>query len=199
MPIPGIHNIYNCLLAISIAHEIGIEQTVISKAIASFKGVKQRFTYCGTLKGKNVAIFDDYGHHPKEIEHTLKIAKKTLSQGRLIVLFQPHRFSRTKHLWNDFIDTFNTSAVDYLMITDIHPASEHPIENVSGDKMAQQIKKKTQYLPFTSNFENIITHINGQIKENDLLLVLGAGKINKLQKAYSLGKTIAFQPLFLAY
>lgn len=182
MPMPGKHNIYNCLAAISMAQEIGLSLEQIKQAIASFMGVEQRFTYRGKLSNKNVEIFDDYGHHPKEIECTLKIAKQR-AKGRLIVLFQPHRFSRTKHLWNDFIHTFNQAEIDHLIITDIHPASEHPIQNISSDRLSQSIiSTKTEYLPLENNFDNMIAHLHKNIEPHDLLLILGAGKINAIAK-----------------
>lgn len=182
LPMPGIHNIYNCLGAISIAQEMNISITSIKKAIASFKGVSQRFTFCGTIPEKNIEVFDDYGHHPKEVEQTLKIAKNR-AKKRLVVLFQPHRFSRTKHLWNDFVDVFNNADIDHLIITDIHAASEHPLPNVTSDRLAKDIQKKqAKYLPFNPEFTDIISHINETMQKNDLLLVLGAGKVNQIVK-----------------
>ena len=182
MPIPGMHNVYNCLAAISLAHEMGISQDLITAAISSFKGVMQRFTFCGIISDKNIEIFDDYGHHPREIECTLKIAKNR-TKGRLIVLFQPHRYSRTKHLWDDFVTVFKTSDIDHLIITDIFPASEHPLLGISSDKLVQSINMEhVHHLSIEADFSNIIKHLHKNMQPNDLLLLLGAGKINKIAK-----------------
>jgi UDP-N-acetylmuramate--alanine ligase len=180
MPMPGKHNIYNCLGAISIAQEMNIPQDQIKRAIASFLGVDQRFSYRGIIAQKNVEIFEDYGHHPYEIECTLKIAKNR-AKNRLIVLFQPQRFSRTKHLWNEFVQVFQEAEIDSVIMTDIYPASEHPLPNISTERLVQEINRiETVYLPFQENFNLIIDYLEKTLKSEDLLLVLGAGKVNQI-------------------
>jgi UDP-N-acetylmuramate--alanine ligase len=182
MPMPGMHNIYNCLAAISLAREMAIPEEQIKQAIGSFKGVVQRFTFCGIISHNNVEVFDDYGHHPREIECTLQIAKNR-TRGRLIVLFQPHRYSRTKHLWNDFVSVFKQAPIDHLVITDIFPASEPALPAITSDRLVEDINMEhVYYFPQQPDFSQIVEHLNKNMQPNDLLLLLGAGKINKIAK-----------------
>lgn len=179
---PGRHNILNSLAAVAICLDIGVSFENISRALENFRGVDRRFTYKGLYK--NAEFFDDYGHHPTEIYHTLLVARKR-AKNKLIVVFQPHRFIRTHKLWQDFIDTFKNSSVDKLIITDVYPAGEAPIEGVTGQNMAQEInnsgaKFKTYYAGFNANFCDIKNILESEISENDLVLTLGAGKVNKL-------------------
>jgi len=120
---PGQHNILNSLAAIAVARELDIPFHIISEALENFGGIDRRFTFKGSYRGAE--IFDDYGHHPEEIRNTLLVAKKR-SKGRIVVIFQPHRYTRTEGLWDQFVEIFKKSSIDYLIITDIYPASEAP-------------------------------------------------------------------------
>ena len=178
----GRHNILNSLAAISVSFDLGICFETIAKAIASFKGIERRFFYKGLFQGAE--IFDDYGHHPQEIYNTLLIAKKR-TKNKLIVVFQPHRYTRTDKLWHDFITVFKESEIDHLIITDIYPASEAPILNVNSQNLVQamieqQSKFSITYAPYESNFNSIREVLESLATENDLVLLLGAGKVNKL-------------------
>ena len=184
LPMPGQHNVLNCLGALSIALEIGVEFNTASQAIASFKGVDRRFSFKGSYK--DAAIYDDYGHHPTEIFNTLKVAKNA-SSGKLIVIFQPQRYSRTQKLWNQFIEVFSKSSVDHLIITDIYPACENHIPGIESEKLVQAIKQTqtkclTSYISGESDFYQIKLELEKLINPNDLVLFLGAGKVNKLIK-----------------
>jgi len=142
--IPGIHNVRNCLAAIAVCREFDVSFAVISQALATFKGVERRFEFKGTIKGAE--IFDDYGHHPVEIKSTLLVAKKRANK-RLHVVFQPHRFTRTEKLWDDFVNVFADHQQDgypisTLYITDIYPASEAPIPGITSEKLVSVIKEK---------------------------------------------------------
>lgn len=177
---PGKHNIQNALGAIALVRELRIPFKTIAKAFTSFKGIERRFSFRGTFLGAE--IFDDYGHHPNEIKHTLLVARKR-TKNKLTVIFQPHRFTRTHKLWDDFIQTFISSAIDHLIITDIYPASEQPITNVTSQLLVKDLQSRNpnftvQYVPF--NFEILKTKISATTKPDDLILLLGAGKINKL-------------------
>ncbi len=179
---PGKHNILNSLAATAICLDVGVNFETVSKALSDFKGVDRRFTFKGNYK--NAEFFDDYGHHPTEIFHTLLVARKR-SKGKLIVVFQPHRYIRTHRLWQDFINTFANSAVDKLIITDIYSAGEAPIDGITGENLAREInnnqtKFKTYYAGFNADFNNIKNILESEISENDLVLTLGAGKVNKL-------------------
>lgn len=179
---PGKHNVLNALAAIALCSELELPLESIAHGLKSFNGVDRRFTYRGRYKGAE--IFDDYGHHPKEIECTLATARKR-AQNRLTVVFQPHRYTRTHRLWQTFIETFLQSEIDHLIITDIYAASETPIPGITGKQLAQTIKTynprfTVTYAPFESDFYSIAQSVDQNIAQNDLLLLLGAGKITRL-------------------
>lgn len=178
----GEHNVSNCLGAITIALDLGISFSTIQQALTTFKGVDRRFCYRGLYK--NAELFDDYGHHPEEIHKTLIVAQRR-AHNKLTVLFQPHRYTRTYHLWNHFIDTFVNSNIDHLIITDIYAASESPIESVTSQRLVQAIRDRNPaftvtYVPFDDDFNAIRKQLDDTIKPDDLILLQGAGKINVL-------------------
>jgi len=181
---PGKHNIQNCLAAIAVALDLEIPFKTISQAIQNFRGIERRFCYKGTYMGAE--IFDDYGHHPKEIENTLIVAKRR-TKGKLTVVFQPHRYTRTDKLWEQFVDTFIESDIDQLIVTDIYPASEPPIPGITSKNLVQSILQKkpffpVAYAPYDENFTSVNRLLRNSIKANDLILSLGAGKITDLSK-----------------
>lgn len=182
MPMPGKHNALNALAAIAFALDLSIPFTTISKALESFAGVDRRFSFRGSFQG--ASLFDDYGHHPKEIEVTLEVARQRTS-GKLFVVFQPHRYTRTYHLWNDFIRTFLTGTVDHLLITDIYPASEQPIESVTSKRLVQELKAQdpqfnVHYMEYEPSFADISKYLKVHAQTDDLILFLGAGVVHKL-------------------
>jgi len=179
---PGHHNVLNALAAITLALDLDISFEQISTALAFFKGIERRFSYKGSFKG--VEIFDDYGHHPKEIFNALTVARKRAKKG-LTVVFQPHRFTRTHKLWDHFVNLFATSLIDHLIITDIYPASEPAIKGVTSARLAQAIKQKNPhisvtYAPYEPSFDSIKSKLIPLLQSDDLLLLLGAGKVNNL-------------------
>jgi UDP-N-acetylmuramate--alanine ligase len=151
--------------------------------------VDRRFSYRGTFC--DAEIFDDYGHHPIEIMNTLAIARNR-SKNKLVVVFQPHRYIRTHKLWDQFIDILSTNTIDNLIITDIYPAGEAPIEGVTSKNMYEALRTRNPeqaitYIPFDKNFTDMPEYLERTLTPNDLLLVLGAGNINKLaQKLVSI-------------
>ncbi len=181
LTMPGRHNVLNALAAIAVALDLEIPFETIAQALKNFKGVERRFSFKGTYKGAE--LFDDYGHHPTEIFNTLLVARRRAS-NRLIVLFQPHRFTRTHKLWQDFVDLFAHSQIDHLIITDIYPASEAPIENVTSLLLVQALKQKqpacnVTYVPYEPTLAAVKTSIDPILQDGDLVLLLGAGRINK--------------------
>ena len=181
---PGKHNVQNCLAAIALALDLNIPFATIVQAVKTFKGIERRFSYNGLFRGAE--IFDDYGHHPKEILNTLKVARNR-AKKKLTVIFQPHRYSRTHKLWDDFVDVFASGGVDNLIITDIYPASEAPIENITSKRLVSAIARKNPqcnvtYIPFENHFQKITASLEAVVDQNDLILLLGAGKINRLGK-----------------
>jgi len=184
LPMPSIYNVTNAVGAITTALELKIPWKLIVEALESFQGVDRRFSYKGTIANGSVDIFDDYGHHPTEIYHSLITARRK-TKNNLIVVFQPQRYTRTFHLWNEFVETFANSDITHLIITDIYPASEQPIEQITGKNLADEIQQKAPgisvyYIPFDKNLEEIEKATRRLIKNNDLILLLGAGKINNL-------------------
>ncbi len=175
----GEHNISNSLAVIGLGMELGIDLGCIRRTLEGYKGARRRLET--KFKSDKYLVIDDYAHHPSEIKATLA-AIANLKAGRSIVIFQPHRYSRTQLLLNDFAKSFDQS--DYLIITDIYAASEQPIEGVAAQKLMEKIKehaknKEVLYLPK----ENILEHILGIIRENDLVITLGAGDIVKVSDA----------------
>jgi UDP-N-acetylmuramate--alanine ligase len=180
LPVAGIHNVYNTLGAIAALHAVGIPLDTIKKSIASFKGVKRRFTFHGTYK--EAMLYDDYGHHPKEIESVIHVARGKAT-NKLTVVFQPHRYSRTEKLWDDFLSTLNNHAIDTLIITDIYSAGEPSITNITSYRLVQELKTinpeiNAYYAPYTDTFDAIIDTLNQSLNPQDLVLFLGAGKMN---------------------
>jgi UDP-N-acetylmuramate--alanine ligase len=174
LPHPGRHNVQNALGAIGLSLEAGIPLPTIAGALARFGGVGRRFERKGERDG--VTVVDDYGHHPAEIRATLATARAVYPDRRLVVAFQPHRFSRTKLLFGDFCTCF--AEVDELLLTEIYPASEAPIPGVSGESLAQGIrqvsKTKVTYFPDFTAMEAGLPDI---LRPGDVLLTLGAGSV----------------------
>lgn len=184
LSLPGKHNILNSLGAIALAREFNIPFELIAKALQTFKGIERRFSFNGLYR--NAEIFDDYGHHPEEIKNTLLVARKR-SKKELVVVFQPHRFTRTHKLWDMFLTAFAESSIDKFIITDIYCAGEEPIENVTSKNFAEALSKKkphfpVYYIPYEPTFDLLKKKIDALIQSDDLLLLLGAGKINNFSQ-----------------
>lgn len=179
--VPGRHNILNALAAFAVSKKAGLQTKEIIDGIKKYKGVKRRFEKKGQFN--KALIVDDYAHHPTEIINTIKTAKKT-DHNKLYVVFQPHRYSRTKNLMKEFSESFDE--VDELILTDIYSASEKPIHGVSSKKLYELIKKhkKKNNLNFTVNyireFVDIKKHLIKHLQSNDLLLTVGAGNVYEI-------------------
>ncbi len=184
LPLAGRHNISNSLAVIALGHELGISPAQISKALASFQGTERRFQLKADSGG--VRIIDDYGHHPAEIQATL-LAAKNVKHKRLIVAFQPHRYSRTKFLMEEFIQAL--SLADIILITDIYAASEEPIEGVNSQALCEKIKERFPALEVLYlKKDKMPEMILGMARPGDLVITLGAGDIGKL--SYELAEGI---------
>ncbi len=174
--IPGKHSISNGLACICVGRELGIEFEKIKQSLSDFNGVQRRFQIKSRING--MTIVEDYGHHPTEIAATLQAAKSA-DFKRIIVVFQPHRYTRTKFLLDEFTKCFDLC--DYLIITDIYAASERPLEGISASNICDKIKASGKRDVFCIPDKNdIVVHLLKVIKEGDLVLFLGAGDINKL-------------------
>jgi UDP-N-acetylmuramate--alanine ligase len=176
LSVPGVHNINNGLAAVAVARELGIDLEVIRKALREFSGVQRRFQIKGEARG--IIVVDDYGHHPTEVKATLAAAAAGLER-RVVVLFQPHRYSRTQHLLTEFFTAFNQA--DKLLVMDIYAAGEKPLPGVSGQALYEGIKqyghKDVTYVPDRTK---IVDQLVATLRKGDLLITLGAGDVWKL-------------------
>ncbi len=171
---PGRHNVLNALAAIGVSMQAEIPSEVCLSGLAKFKGVGRRFERKGEKNG--VTVIDDYGHHPAEIKATLATARQCFPESRLVVAFQPHRFSRTQALFGDFCTCFND--VDLLFLTEIYPASEAPIPGVSGQSLAQGIRQVSRTtVEYCRDFDEISAQLPETLKEGDIFMTIGAGNI----------------------
>jgi UDP-N-acetylmuramate--alanine ligase len=172
--VPGLHNIYNSLAAIAIGLELEVPFETVTKALGEFTGVNRRFQFKGEAAG--VIVVDDYGHHPTEIRATLVAAKLGSAGRRMVVLFQPHRYSRTRDLMDEFARSFNNA--DVLMVTDIYAASEQPVEGVSGEALVEAVRrfghKDARYV---GSVEDATQALLEEARENDMVITLGAGNV----------------------
>ena len=176
LAVPGAHNIANSLAAIAVARELDVDLEIIRKALKEFSGVQRRFQIKGEAQG--ILIVDDYGHHPTEVKATLAAAA-TGMERRVVVLFQPHRYTRTQHLLEEFFTAFNQA--DKLIVMDIYAAGEKPIPGVTGQALYEGIKKHGHKdVSFIPEREKIVDHLATALKKGDLLITLGAGDVWKL-------------------
>ena len=183
---PGEHNVLNALAAIAVANEIGVDAKAIQKALLKFEGIGRRFQINGEYQiGKaKVMHVDDYGHHPREVEATIQAIRNGWPDNRLVVAFQPHRYTRTRDLFEDF--TAVLTNVDALVLLEVFSAGETVIAGADGRSLARAIRARGQVEPvFVEHIEELATTLKGVLKDGDILLTLGAGSIgaaaNKLK------------------
>lgn len=182
LSLPGRHNVLNALAAIAIAKELGIENDSIVASLASFQGVGRRFQVYGEFaigKAGKVLLVDDYGHHPREIMATIKAAREAWPERRLVMAYQPHRYTRTHALFADFVDVL--AKVDQLILLDVYAAGERPINGVDGPALVRAITENAAVPPIfmqrVSDLPNIVLEV---LRNGDLLLTQGAGDIGGL-------------------
>jgi len=183
--VPGRHNVLNALASVAIGLKLGVPFAEIASALGEFRGVKRRFEVCYQDEKTQRTVVDDYGHHPTEIAATLAAARQIWT-GRIVTVFQPHRYSRTLHCAPEFMSAFGNS--DVIMITDIYGAGEEPIEGVTAQNFTADLKKQTrpdQQVFYTGDLEKTRERVLAEFKDGDLLLCLGAGSITKLAEQVS--------------
>lgn len=179
--LPGKFNILNALAAIAIAHEEGIADEMIISALAEFEGISRRYEFIGKLNihGCEVLVIDDYAHHPSEISAVLETVHQGWPDHRIIVIFQPHRYTRTISLFDDFCQVL--SDVDQLLLLEVYAASEQPIANADSRSLCRAIRQRGKLDPiFVEQHEQLPLLLESIVKQNDLLLILGAGDIEAL-------------------
>src|SRR6202165_3158194 len=174
--VPGKHNVYNSLAAIAVGLELEVPFDTIAHALGEFSGADRRFQFKGDEAG--VTVFDDYGHHPTEIKATLSAARIGAPNRRIVVLFQPHRYTRTLDLMDDFASAFNNA--DVLLVTDIYAASENPIDGVTAEVLTGRI---TSYghknVEYAGAVESAAKVLRQTVRAGDLVITLGAGSVNR--------------------
>ena len=178
MRMPGKHNVLNALAAIAVAEDEGVDETAIVSALEKFEGVGRRFQINGTvpLGDGDVMLVDDYGHHPRELEVTLDAIRKGFPDRRLVMVFQPHRYSRTRDLYEDFVRVL--SDADVLLLMEVYPAGEKPIAGADGRSMCGTIRQRGTVDPvFIERDESLRTPLQSMLRPGDLLLTQGAGDV----------------------
>lgn len=179
LSIPGIFNVSNALAVCAAASESGIDISLIAEHFADFTGMGRRFQIKGKVAG--ATVIDDYAHHPSEVQSTLKAAKNIIrssnSKGRVIAIFQPHRFSRLQNLWEDFAKSFNDA--DITVLCDVYPAGESPLEGVSAERLGKEIRSEKVFY-VGGKLDNVSNFVKKMIKPEDIVLTMGAGDITNL-------------------
>jgi UDP-N-acetylmuramate--alanine ligase len=182
--LPGVHNVYNALAAIAVGQELEVPLPTIAKALEEFSGIHRRFEILGEHEG--VTVVDDYGHHPEEIRQTLRAAKSVWPERPLVVVFQPHRYTRTKFLQQEFFTAFYEA--DALVLLDIYAAGEPPLPGISTallyDGIKQHGQREVYYMPERSA---IVPFLRQYLQEETILLTLGAGDVWKLGQEFLQG------------
>ncbi|TEA27210.1 UDP-N-acetylmuramate--L-alanine ligase [Candidatus Schmidhempelia bombi] len=181
---PGRHNVLNATAAIIAATEDGISDDAILAALANFEGTGRRFDFLGHYKhkdGGDIMLVDDYGHHPSEVDATIKAARGGWPERRLVMVFQPHRYTRTRDLYDDFVDVL--SQVDVLIMLDVYPAGENYIAGADSRSLCWTIRNRGKIDPvYVSNPDNVSQVLSGILKGGDLLLTQGAGSVGKVAR-----------------
>lgn len=183
--LPGIHNVRNALGALAVAWELGLDLPSIVGCLASFEGIGRRFADLGTCRfgNRSAMAIEDYGHHPTEIEATMAAAREGWPERRLVVVFQPHRFSRTRDLFDDFSRVL--SAADAVVMSDVYAAGEAPIEGVDSRALCQSIRVRGKVDPvLVPRAEDLFDSLSDLVEEGDLVLLMGAGSIDQVAQQW---------------
>ena len=175
---PGNHNVLNALASIAVAHEVGVSDEAICRALESFTGVGRRFTLTAEVQTANgkVQLADDYGHHPREVAATIQAARAAWPERRLVVAFQPHRFTRTRDLFEDFTEVL--SEVDALLVMEVYAAGEDPIAGADSRALCRAIRARGQVDPvFVGEIADLPHTLSGVVQNGDVVITMGAGDI----------------------
>jgi len=189
--LPGLHNVLNSLAAIAVALEIGLSHEAIQRALAGFQGIDRRLTHVADVKlpsldGKEgseaVTIVDDYGHHPTEIAATLDAIRQGYAGRRVVLAFQPHRYTRTRDLLDDFATVLSTG--DALLVTEVYAAGEAPIAAADGRAICRAIRTRGKVEPvFVEKVESLHEALRAVLRPGDVLVTMGAGSISAVSHA----------------
>jgi UDP-N-acetylmuramate--alanine ligase len=179
LALAGVHNVRNALAAIAVGREVGVADAAIGRALAEFHGVGRRFQRHGEIAlagGGAYTLIDDYGHHPAEMEATLEAARSSFPGRRLVLAFQPHRYTRTRDLFEDFVRVLST--VDAVVLTDVYPAGEAPIVAADGRALARAVRVVGKVEPvFVEDIAELPQTLRALVRAGDVVLTMGAGSI----------------------
>jgi UDP-N-acetylmuramate--alanine ligase len=180
--LPGVHNVRNALAAIAVGTELGVPEAKIVKALAEFKGVSRRFEQLGKVRlpgGGGFTLIDDYGHHPAEMAATLAAVRGAFPRRRLLLAFQPHRYTRTRDCFEDFVTVLSTA--DALVLTEVYPAGEAPIVAADGRALARAVRVQGKVEPiFVEQIAELPAAILAAARDGDVVLTMGAGSIGSV-------------------
>jgi UDP-N-acetylmuramate--alanine ligase len=180
--LPGKHNALNATAAIAVACEEGVEHDAIQSALEQFEGIGRRFQHYGEFETQagNVMLVDDYGHHPSEVAATIKAAKEGWPDKRLVMAYQPHRFTRTRDLYEEFIDVL--SQVDELLLLEVYAAGEEPIVGADSKSLCRSLRQRGKEPRYIASPDELFSELANVLQNNDLVLTQGAGNIGQLVK-----------------
>jgi UDP-N-acetylmuramate--alanine ligase len=180
--LPGIHNVQNALAAIAVGREVGVPDAAIAKALAEFRGVGRRFQRHGELRlgdGGHCTLIDDYGHHPAEMAATIAAARGSFPGRRLVLAFQPHRYTRTRDLFEDFVKVLST--VDALVLAEVYPAGEAPLVAADGRALARALRVAGKIEPvFVESVTDVPAALRALLRDGDVVITMGAGSIGQV-------------------
>ncbi|MCY4148385.1 MAG: UDP-N-acetylmuramate--L-alanine ligase [Gammaproteobacteria bacterium] len=190
LALPGCHNVLNALAVIATGFSLGVSTDVIRSALSEFEGISRRFEALGEIRlaDHTVELVDDYAHHPSEIAATLRAARDCWPQRRLVVVFQPHRYSRTRDLFDDFVQIL--TSVPVLAITEVYAAGEEPIAGFGGKALSDAIRKEAETLEFAETFDDLNSILPKMTRQDDVLITMGAGSIGQFAAELSAGQAM---------
>ncbi|MFO1281015.1 MAG: UDP-N-acetylmuramate--L-alanine ligase [Burkholderiales bacterium] len=182
LALAGVHNVRNALAAIAVGRELGVAEPAIARSLAGFEGVGRRFQRLGAVAvdgGGRYELIDDYGHHPAEIAAVISAAREGFPGRRIVLAFQPHRYTRTRDLFEDFVGVLST--VDALVLTDVYPAGEAPIVAADGRALARAVRVAGRVEPvFVDDVASVAAALRGIVRDGDIVLTMGAGSIGQV-------------------
>jgi len=188
--LPGLHNVQNALAAVAVGMEVGVPDAQIVKALAEFRGVGRRFQQYGEVRlaaGGSFTLVDDYGHHPAEMAATIAAARGAFPDRRLVLAFQPHRYTRTRDCFEDFVKVLAT--VDALLLTDVYAAGEAPIVAADGRALARAVRVQGKIEPiFADDVADLPAAVRAVARDGDVVLVMGAGSIGNVPAMLARGE-----------
>jgi len=179
--LPGVHNVQNALAAIAVGREVGVADAAIARALAEFRGVGRRFQRYGEVAvegGGTYTLIDDYGHHPAEMAATIAAVRGSFPGRRLVLAFQPHRYTRTRDLFEDFVKVLSTT--DALVLAEVYPAGEAPIVAADGRALARAVRVAGRIEPvFVESVADLPAAIRALVRDGDVVVTMGAGSIGQ--------------------